>query len=121
MLSLSVNDRKLPTDLIRFAEVRRKRYQFFFSSELASPEEVQQERQKEEEIESKAEQVVKENVRLTNSELLETIGINGRCYHLLPWGCGGTMCPTPKQLVRAFICSSKIIRNCSVCAKMKIS
>jgi len=95
IVSITVNDKPVPVDLLHFIEVRRKRYQCYFSSKRADPEEVQKEKIKAKEIEAKAAEKVN---RLTGEEVLESMTIYGRCYHLLPHGTCGTICPTSDQL-----------------------
>jgi len=97
--SLFVNDKQLPKDLLRFVYVRKKRFQFYFSSDLAKPEDIQEEKIKEVEIDKKAQQLAHEKIpRFSGAEVLQNIGLSGRTYHLLPHSCGGTICATSDQL-----------------------
>jgi len=99
--AISVNDNALPTDLLQYTDVRRKRYQLYFSSSHTSMEEIEKERKKEEEIEEEAEKKAVEvltEVGKTGEEILKTIGLAGRSYHLLPPTADGTLCPTSDQL-----------------------
>jgi len=99
--SFTVNEQSLPTEMIKCTDVRRKRYQLYFSSFQTSEAEVQKARKKKETIEEKAEKEADEVMQaagVPGSDVLQTIGLAGRSYHLLPPTADGTICPTSDQL-----------------------